>query len=81
MFFPVYNKIFFLIFSHPFSGVHFNTTHEKLLEEIESAVTIFGHGLELLVNTNNESNVLNLNSAINCNSTDNIKWKTGEHLF
>nr|XP_027196255.1 glutamate receptor ionotropic, NMDA 2B-like [Dermatophagoides pteronyssinus] len=62
-------------------GVHFNTTHEKLLEEIESAVTIFGHGLELLVNTNNESNVLNLNSAINCNSTDNIKWKTGEHLF
>lgn len=68
-------------FSFFFAGVHFNTTHEKLLEEIELAVTIFGHGLELLVNTNNDSNVLNLNSAINCNSSANIKWTTGEQLF
>ena len=57
------------------TGVHFNTTHEKLLEEIERAVTVFGHGLELLTN---ENNIINLNSNLNCNSSKNVKWQTGE---
>ena len=59
------------------TGVHFNTTHEKLLEEIERAVTVFGHGLELLANDNN---ILNLNSNLNCNSSENIKWAIGEQF-
>lgn len=58
--------------------MHYNTTHEKLLEEIERAVTIFGHGLELLVN---EDNIINLNSNINCNDTFNVKWTVGEEFF
>lgn len=59
-------------------GVHFNTTHEKLLEEIDRAVTVFGHGLELLVNNNN---IINLNNNVSCNSSDNVPWKIGEILF
>lgn len=60
------------------AGIHFNTTHEKLLEEIEHAVTVFGNGLELLVNGNN---VINLNSDISCNTSENIKWNRGEQFF
>lgn len=59
-------------------GIHFNTTHEKLLEELERAVTVFGYGLEMLVNDNK---VLDLKSNVNCNSSENLKWNVGEMLF
>ncbi|UXI14735.1 MACRO domain-containing protein 2 [Sarcoptes scabiei] len=62
-------------------GVHFNTTHEKLLEEIERAVTIFGNGLELLVNHNKNENLINLNSNLDCNASNTIKWTAGEEFF
>ena len=51
---------------------------EKLLEELERAVTVFGYGLEMLVNDNK---VLDLKSNVNCNSSENLKWNVGEMLF
>lgn len=59
-------------------GVHFNTTHEKLLEEIDRAVTVFGHGLELLVSNNN---IIDLNNNVSCNASESVPWKIGEILF
>lgn len=59
-------------------GVHFNTTDEKMLDELERGVTVFGHALELLVNN---GTIMNLNSSLNCNATNDRKWEIGGRLF
>ena len=63
-----------------YSGVHFNTTHQRLLEEIERAVTIFGHGLELFVNDALSLN-LSLSPTLSCNGSAETRWTKGDVFF
>lgn len=49
-----------------------------MLEELERGVTVFGHALELLVNN---GTIMNLNSNLSCNGTDDLKWEIGDRLF
>jgi hypothetical protein len=61
-------------------GVHFNTTHQRLLDEIEKAVTIFGHGLELFVNDALNLNI-SLSPNLSCNSSGETRWSRGDIFF
>ncbi|CAG2120847.1 unnamed protein product, partial [Medioppia subpectinata] len=61
-------------------GVHFNTTHQRLLDEIERAVTIFGHGLELFVNDAKNLN-LSLSPNLSCNGSAETRWSRGDIFF
>ena len=49
-----------------------------MLDELERGVTVFGHALELLVNN---GTIMNLNSSLNCNATNDRKWEIGGRLF
>lgn len=49
-----------------------------MLDEMERAVTVFGHALEILVNS---GFIKDLNSSLDCHGTDDVKWPIGERLF
>ncbi|CAG2162128.1 unnamed protein product [Oppiella nova] len=61
-------------------GVHFNTTHQRLLDEMERAVTIFGHGLELFVNDQKNLN-LSLSPNLSCHGSAETRWSRGDIFF
>ena len=45
-------------------GIFLNTTHLRLLDEIEKAVYVFGHGLDSFVNSMHASSLLDRNKRI-----------------
>ncbi|GFR24458.1 glutamate receptor ionotropic, NMDA 2B [Trichonephila clavata] len=61
-------------------GVYFNTTINRLHDELERAVTVFAHGLELFVNDHRNSNI-NLLPNLTCNGTGQTRWNKGDLLF
>ncbi|GFY79654.1 glutamate receptor ionotropic, NMDA 2B [Trichonephila inaurata madagascariensis] len=61
-------------------GVYFNTTINRLYDELERAVTVFAHGLELFVNDHRNSNI-NLLPNLTCNGTGQTRWNKGDLLF
>jgi hypothetical protein len=62
------------------TGIHFNTTHLRLLDEIEKAVTIFGHGLELFVSEAANTKI-SLSPNLSCGSNRGTRWKEGGIFF
>ncbi|KAI1291857.1 Glutamate receptor ionotropic, NMDA 2B [Halotydeus destructor] len=61
-------------------GIHFNTTHLRLLDEIERAVTIFGHGLDSFVSDPKNLNT-SLSPGLSCNGSSEPRWHKGEVFF
>ncbi|KAF8786656.1 Glutamate receptor ionotropic like protein [Argiope bruennichi] len=61
-------------------GIHFNTTMNRLMEEIERSVKIFVHGLELFLDDPQNHNI-SLAPSLNCTANNDIKWSKGEHFF
>ncbi|KAF8778339.1 Glutamate receptor ionotropic like protein [Argiope bruennichi] len=61
-------------------GVYFNTTINRLFDELERAVTVFAHGLELYFNDQRNSNT-NLLPNLTCNGTGQTRWNKGDLLF
>ncbi|GIY38915.1 glutamate receptor ionotropic, NMDA 2B [Caerostris extrusa] len=61
-------------------GVYFNTTINRLFDELERAVTVFAHGLELFFNDHRNSNT-NLLPNLTCNGTGQTRWNKGDLLF
>ncbi|GBM49953.1 Glutamate receptor ionotropic, NMDA 2B [Araneus ventricosus] len=61
-------------------GVYFNTTINRLFDELERAVTVFAHGLELYFNDQKNSNT-NLLPNLTCNGTGQTRWNKGDLLF
>ncbi|XP_023240697.1 glutamate receptor ionotropic, NMDA 2B-like [Centruroides sculpturatus] len=60
-------------------GIHFNSTKDRLFEEIENAITVFAHGLELFVNDPRNLNYF-LNLNLDCNGSD-VRWTQGDYFF
>ncbi|XP_064478765.1 glutamate receptor ionotropic, NMDA 2B-like [Ornithodoros turicata] len=61
-------------------GIHYNTTLNKLFDEIERAVLVFGHGLELHVNDPANANI-SLDPGLRCNDTRRAHWQHGERFY
>lgn len=61
-------------------GIHFNTTHERLLDEIERAVNIFGNGLDSFA-SNQQHSHRSLSPDLRCNETTDRRWLVGEILY
>lgn len=58
-------------------GIYFNTRIEILETEVENAVKVFGHGLELFVNDPRNANVT-LHPNLSCYDTLDARWSNGE---
>ncbi|CAN8007799.1 unnamed protein product [Ixodes pacificus] len=61
-------------------GIHYNTSLAKLHDEIERAVLVLGHGLELFVNEPANAN-LSLNPGLRCYEVGRAHWSQGDHFF
>lgn len=61
-------------------GIHFNSTHHRLLDQIEKAVYVFGHALDLFVGDPKNRNA-SLSPNMNCNTPGDPIWSKGGHFF
>ncbi|GAB6027873.1 hypothetical protein CHUAL_002088 [Chamberlinius hualienensis] len=61
-------------------GVHFDISQKVLLQkQIEMAVKVFGHGLELFVRDHNNSNI-SLVPQVSCEDEGEAKWIQGQRF-
>ena len=68
--------------AHPcffLTGIYFNTTHLRMLDEIEKAVTVIGYGLELF-HADKSKGHINLSPKLSCSSNES-RWKDGDLFF
>nr|XP_033340266.1 glutamate receptor ionotropic, NMDA 2B isoform X2 [Megalopta genalis] len=62
-------------------GVHFDTSTERLVSEITTAVKVYAYGVEDFLNDDNNRN-LSLNTQIACEgSYGESRWNTGDLFF
>ncbi|KAL1471679.1 hypothetical protein MTO96_039792 [Rhipicephalus appendiculatus] len=61
-------------------GIHYNTSLAKLHDEIERAVLVLGHGLELFVNEPSNVNVT-LAPGLRCYEPGRAHWEQGGHIL
>ncbi|XP_076324984.1 glutamate receptor ionotropic, NMDA 2B-like isoform X2 [Tachypleus tridentatus] len=61
-------------------AIHFNASTNKLEDEIERAVSIFFHGLELFVNDHHNHNEI-LSHNLQCNGSGDTSWNRGDLFF
>ncbi|KAL3205184.1 hypothetical protein MRX96_040853 [Rhipicephalus microplus] len=61
-------------------GIHYNTSLAKLHDEIERAVLVLGHGLELFVNEPANVNVT-LAPGLRCYEPGRAHWEQGGHVL
>ena len=73
---------FTLFFSQSFSGVHFETELDKVLENfITLALKVFFKGVEAMI-AENEINPLKLQYSLSCETVNpNYKWEAGSKFF
>ncbi|UYV79947.1 GRIN2B [Cordylochernes scorpioides] len=62
-------------------GIHFNTTIDNLLGEIERAILILGHGLDLYAKDPKNNVSLSLNPNLSCNGSGDGRWNKGDYFF
>lgn len=61
-------------------GIHYNTTLNKLFDEILRAVLVFGYGLELHVSDPANANT-SLDPGLRCNDSRRAHWQHGERFY
>nr|XP_042902970.1 glutamate receptor ionotropic, NMDA 2B isoform X1 [Parasteatoda tepidariorum] len=61
-------------------GVYYNTTMYRLFDELERAVTVFGHGLELFYNDPKNANI-SLIPNLTCSGNGHLRWSKGDLFF
>ncbi|KFM73572.1 Glutamate [NMDA] receptor subunit epsilon-2, partial [Stegodyphus mimosarum] len=70
----------FLQFPIGMLGVYYNTTKFRLFDELEKAVLVFGHGLELFTSDPKNANI-SLTPNVSCYGAGQPRWNKGDYFF
>lgn len=63
------------------SGVHFDTSSDRLLAEITTAIKVYAHGVEDFVNDPKNKDY-SLNTQLSCEGgAADSRWRTGDRFF
>lgn len=61
-------------------GVHFDTSSESLISEINTAVKVYAYAVEDFVNDPNNANYT-LDTQLSCEGAGEARWSTGDLFF
>ena len=62
------------------AGVHFDTSSDRLLNEITTAIKVYAHGVEDFVNDPKNANY-SLNTQLSCEEDGDSRWMTGDRFY
>lgn len=63
-----------------FQGVHFDTSSDRLVNEITTAIKVYAYGVEDYVNDPRNVNH-SLNTQLSCEGAGDARWKTGDRFY
>ncbi|XP_054286010.1 glutamate receptor ionotropic, NMDA 2B isoform X4 [Macrosteles quadrilineatus] len=61
-------------------GVHFDTSSDRLVNEITTAIKVYAYGVEDYVNDPRNENH-SLNTQLSCEGAGDARWKTGDRFY
>ncbi|CAH1400009.1 unnamed protein product [Nezara viridula] len=61
-------------------GVHFDTSSDRLLNEISTAIKVYAHGVEDFVSDYNNREY-SLNTQLSCEGVGDSRWSTGDKFY
>lgn len=63
-----------------YAGVHFDTSSQTLVNEINTAIKVYAYGVEDFVNDPRNAN-LSLNTQLACERVGESRWNTGDRFY
>ncbi|XP_046659792.1 glutamate receptor ionotropic, NMDA 2B isoform X4 [Homalodisca vitripennis] len=61
-------------------GVHFDTSSDRLVNEITTAIKVYAYGVDDYVNDPRNANH-SLNTQLSCEGVGDARWKTGDRFY